>query len=646
MQQTRHQLSSQACGDASQSDLSVVYQMKKFNHVHVACLQAFAVLACSVTLPLAQAQTIQTALKPDAVTEVVVAASRVQQRIEDALPSTTLINRADIERAQTFDLPTLLRQVGGIEIGQTGGVGSQTSAFIRGSNSNHTLVLVDGVPINNLNFGTADIQHIPLSNVERIEIVRGNVASLYGSSAIGGVIQIFTRDSGQSKYANVSVQKGSRNYSSFSASAAVKLNSATRLSASVETLSDSGVSAINSDKVPLTNPDSDGYKRQAYSLGVQQDIGKDHRIGLTVRSAKGRSQFDDSYGSVAAVKQADEIFFESQATVASGRFKLAPDVLFNVSLTESNEKFNNDVGAYPSYVTSKTAQKTASVDWSVNLSNLLSMGIDQQIQKIESGTIYSNVSRNLDGIRLGYRTDLGAHQIQMNIRQDKYSDFGSASTHLLGYAYRINTAWRVNASQSTGFNAPTFNDLYYPFGSGNANLRPERVESYELGLQYAQKQQQTRVVWFQNHYRDLIVNNTMYQRENIDLARNTGIEITNKTVLGQTTVNASLTMHDPRNLTSNTDLIRRAKTLGFVNIQQDRGAWQMGANLRGSSSRIDTQNQTLAAYSLLDLTVAYRLDETKRVTARIDNATNRVFESVYGYNQPGRAVFVGLNWKI
>jgi vitamin B12 transporter len=174
------------------------------------------------------------ALAQEPLPPVIVSASRTEQRIGDALPSTTLITRDEIERSQSVDLPSLLRRVAGVEIAQNGGRGTAASAFIRGAESRHTLVLIDGVPVNNLNFGTAAIEHLSLVDVERIEIVRGNVSSLYGSAALGGVIQIFTREASRTPQASVTAQAGSRGLAQLTASGAVRLDSGTRLRAAVE----------------------------------------------------------------------------------------------------------------------------------------------------------------------------------------------------------------------------------------------------------------------------------------------------------------------------------------------------------------------------------------------------------------------------
>ena len=211
--------------------------------------------------------------------EVVVTANRTEQRVQDALPATTLITRSDIERAQTPDLPTLLRQVTGLEISQNGGPGTVSGAFIRGAESRHTLVLIDGVPVNNLNFGTAALENLPLADVDHIEIVRGNVSSLYGSAALGGVIQIFTREAGRTPQGSVTAQAGSRGLAQVAASAGVRLDSGTRLHASVETLKDNGFNATWQEELPGTNPDRDGYAAPFRRLRADAGTGRRQHPG-------------------------------------------------------------------------------------------------------------------------------------------------------------------------------------------------------------------------------------------------------------------------------------------------------------------------------------------------------------------------------
>jgi vitamin B12 transporter len=233
--------------------------------------------------------------------------------------------------------------------------------------------------------------------------------------------------------------------------------------------------------------------------------------------------------------------------------------------------------------------------------------------------------------------------LQLNVRQDRYSDFGSANTWLAAYGYRITDAWRVSASASTGFNAPTFNDLYFPFG-GNPALRPERVKSAELGLQYAVQGQEFRATLFQNRFTDLIASDLFFNRVNIGKARTRGIELTYQGRVLGTDVNAAVTSQDPRDLDTGTRLRRRAATLAQLSANRDVGPWQWGGRVRYSGARDDAPFR-LGGYAVADLTAGYKVSKELRLFGRIENLFDRDYETVYGYRQAGRGVYVGLAWQ-
>jgi vitamin B12 transporter len=570
---------------------------------------------------------------------VVVTASRLEQQVQDALPATTLITRADIDRSQALDVPALLRQVSGVELAQSGGAGTVSSAFIRGAESRHTLVLVDGVAVNNLNFSTAALEHLPLANVERIEVVRGNVSSLYGSAALGGVIQIFTRQASDKPYASLGFQAGSRGLLQAQAGAGVKLESGTRLSFSSETFSENGFNAINQDKRKGTNPDLDGYSRRTVAVGISQDIGVG-KVSLTSRETTGVTAYDSQFG---PATQADESRFSLTATVLNGQFNLAPALVLDATASTSADKLRADVTAFPYYVNSQTDSASAGLRWAVQPGHNVTAGVESSTQRIEASTVYRGSSRVQDSLRLGYQGDWEQHQLQLNVRQDRYSDFGTASTWLAGYAWRFAPQWRANASTSTGFTAPTFNDLYYPFG-GNVTLRPEQVRASELGLQYATDQMEARLVWFSNRFTDLIGNDFNFNRININQARNEGVELSYLARYGATQVRAGLTLQDPIDSTTGKRLDRRAATVANVGVNHDAGAWSYGADLRYSGERPDG-SQTLASYSVLDLRVAYKLAQGVKLMGRVENVLDARYETAYGYNQAPFGVFVGVTWQ-
>ena len=592
-------------------------------------------------LPLAAAAI--PALAQSSLPDVVVSASRTAQRVQDALPATTIITRADIERAQTPDLPTLLKRVTGVEIAQNGGPGTVASAFIRGADSRHTLVLIDGVPVNNLNFGTAAIEHLPLADVERIEIVRGNVSSLYGSAALGGVIQIFTRQAGPTPQASVTAQVGSRGLAHLTASGAARLESGTRLRASVESLSDKGFNAINQAERPGTNPDRDGYTRRSASFGITQELSGGNTLGLRLRDARGRTQYDSQFG---PATQADESRFVERGAALEGRFRIAGNVDLDAALTSTSDKLNASVTAFPYRVDSSSKGAQVGVDWTLAPGQHVTAGAETTRQKLDSDTVYQRASRTLNSFRLGYTADAGPHQLQVNLRNDRYSDFGSASTAYAGYAYRISDAWRINATASTGFNAPTFNDLYFPFG-GNAALRPERLKSTELGLQYALGGHVARAVLFENRFTDLIGNDVDFNRVNIGRARNRGLDLSYAGRIGDFGVRAGLVRQNPIDRDTGARLARRARQQATLGADYGVGAWKFGGTLLHVGSRFDDAANTrlLAAYTTADVYASWQFARDFSAQANVNNLTNKRYETAYGYNQPARGGYLALRWQ-
>ena len=579
----------------------------------------------------------------DAINNVVISASRTEQRIQDALPATTLITRADIDRAQAVDLPSLIRNVTGIEIVQNGGAGTVSSAFIRGAESRHTLVLVDGIPINNLNFSAAALEHIPLVNVERIEVVRGNVSSLYGSNALGGVIQIFTRDAGTSPWTSLTAQVGSRGLVDVSGSTGVKKESGLALTASAQTLHSQGFNAINQKELTGTNPDRDGYSRRVLSAGVSQDLSQLGRIGLKLSETKGVTEYDSQFG---PATQTDKSNFALTNASLYGQFKLASDLQLDANMGQTSDSLDASVTAYPYRIKSSSQNSSLGLTWRALQGHIVTAGYETTTQRLDSDTVYKKTERTLNASRLGYLINQGDHQLQINLRQDDYSDFGMATTGLFGYGYRLTPTLRVSANTSTGFMAPTFNDLYYPYG-GNPNLRPEHLRSNEIAAQYASGAHDLRVTYFDNQFTDLIGNNSSYVRTNIAKAQNKGVELIYIGKFASSTINAGLTSQDPLNSITQKQLDRRAKTIANFGLNQDLGAWSVGAQTRYSSERPDAaQTKTLGAYFVSDLAASYQWSRDLKLIGRINNVFDRKFETAYGYNQVRRGVFAGLNWQM
>jgi vitamin B12 transporter len=596
-------------------------------------------LASLAASPLAFSQT----FLPD----TVITASRVMQRAQDALPDVSVVTRADIERSQAKDVPSLLQNLAGLEISQSGGMGGVASLFMRGAESRHALVLVDGLPMNNLNFNLAALEHLPLNGIERIEVVRGNVSSLYGSAALGGVVQIFTRqNSGQvlkGPWLEATAQVGSQGFASAQVSAGQKWATGFGLNASSEKMESKGFNAINPLQRLDTNPDRDGYSRLSSALNLSQDF-EAGRLGLMMRETHATVQYDSQWG---PANQADESKSVLRNVLLNGTYKASQDLQWDVSIGQQEDKLNAAVTAYPYFVNSKSNTSSVGAVWTLWPNHSLTSGYENTRQKIASDTEYNPTERSVHSWRLGYQGKQENQQWQLNVRRDQYSDFGNANTWYAGYAYFLTPALRLKASASTGFMAPTFNDLYYPWG-GNPLLKPEQARSNEVGMQYTQASWNARITAFENRYTDLIDNDENWTRTNIAKAKNQGVEVAlagkwQLPTVGVQQWRLSFTSQDPQNEMTHQTLARRAKTLAQVGLTQSIGDWDTGIQWRYNGARTDDA-QNLKSYNVLDLTASQALTSELRLNLRLENAGNTSYQTIYGYNMPKRGVFAGLKW--
>ena len=235
-------------------------------------------------------------------------------------------------------------------------------------------------------------------------------------------------------------------------------------------------------------------------------------------------------------------------------------------------------------------------------------------------------------------------QLQLNLREDHYSDFGQAQTGLVAYAFRPSENLRLNASSTNGFMAPTFNDLYYPYG-GNPNLKPEKLQANEFGFSMKSGIHSLQVTRFKNLYSDLIDNDANYVRTNISKAQNIGVESIYTGNFLNRLVNASYTQQNPINLNTNQSLFRRAKYLFSASIFEKYGSYNFGAELKHASSRMDGLTHPLNEYTLMNLSISKTINTHWTSGVKLTNAFDKKYETVYGYNQMGRSLFFEMRWQ-
>lgn len=586
---------------------------------------------------------------------VVVTASRVEQLQKDAIPNTTVITSQMIENKKLDDVLSLLRSEAGIEFSRSGGAGTTTSVFMRGTESRHVLVLLDGVPVQDaMTPGTVDIlSHIQLDQIDHIEVVRGNVSAIYGSGAMGGVIQIFTKQGSGKPSANVFAEYGRYN--------TVKLGTGvsgqhenTRFALSLTRYKTNGFSSMDPGKNSMVNPDDDPDRNVSLNATLSQRLNKDHEIGARLFMYNARFDYDGGNGS-----QEDAFGKSRQKTAALfSKNRWTKDWLSTVTVSYTDIDRRSEVanassswGNYKSRYQSNATRLQWENQFALAENWTLTAGVDAANEKGKFGDGYSRETYTQDkySAYAGILGKVGAHNLQANVRYDHVEDAGADTTGYLGYGYDLTSNWKLLASASTSFLAPTLNQRYIPI-YGNKDLQSEHSTNYEGGIQYSKNRDLVKLTVFQWHTRDLIGYDALYRNINIGKAKNTGVELNAATYLLGLDVRANLTWQDPKNKDTDSQLLKRAKFFGSVNVSKTMGAWYLGGDIQYNGSRqdyksvIDTYH--LESYWLVNLNARYNINKNVSLYARIENLLNKDYETVYGYEQPGRGAYVGVNVKM
>jgi vitamin B12 transporter len=598
--------------------------------------------------------------------EVVVTATRTQVALIDSLFPAQVIDHDEIVRSQARSLPDLLRGRAGIDIGNQGGLGKNSTVFMRGAESDQVLVLIDGVRVGSVTAGLTAFQDLPVDQIDRIEIVRGPRSSLYGSEAIGGVIQIFTRRNDGAFAPRMRVGIGSHGLREASAGIG---GGGERgwFGADVAYQRTDGINACRGrgpdPDVPfdygagcfVDEPDLDGYRNSSLNLRGGVHASDTLELQANALRAESRNEFDggESGGNVA--RNVQQVLGAKLAWTPSDRVDVSARIGRN---DDRSENFFHDDSGDRRVGNFGTSRKTASLQADVKLDarNLLSAGADWQRDAVESDTAFDVTRRDNTGVFAEYQGNFGAHRLQASVRNDDNEQFGSHATGGLGWGMAFADNFRVTANYATGFKAPTFNDLYYPF-FGKPDLKPEKSKGFNVGIaQYAQGYSWT-LNAYQTRIDDLIsYDSSIFLPNNIDEARIRGIELTFDTTLAGWDLSTQLSHTDPRNRTPDRDgsanpnrgnlLARRARDSGRVDVDRAFGAFRFGASLKGTGHRFDDAANAvrLGGYATFDLRVAYAFNPAWTLEARVDNAFDRDHETVAWYNQPGREYGLSLRW--
>lgn len=620
--------------------------------------RAAAVAAASFVLTLsaaAQAVTLET---------VVVTGARGEQALDDALAPVTLITRADIERSQATDLVELVARSAGVQFVRSGGPGAVASLFARGAGSSQLLVLVDGMRINTPITGGAVLGGIALDTVERIEIVRGNLSSLYGSEAIGGVVQIFTRGAVAARELSASLEAGSGATRSGAVSASASFG-ATRLSATVAARESEPFSAIDPARVVAAppfvlgaNPDRDAHRQRSGALRASHRFSDATTVGISAWSRRSRTEFDSSADGPAATHEEDA---RGESWQAHLRHALDEVWTVNLRLGEASEDSDNRASVPASWSAGRFESRNRSAQWQVDArlapEVVAQVGLEYLLQRGAAtgydpafGGALTGFGRHVGSAWFGVtgRTENRRQSVQIGVRHDDISDVGRHDTWLVAYGYALTSALRATAQASTAFRAPSFDDLHFP-GLGNPNLRPETADSVELGLRYAHAGTRASAAVFRTRTRDLIQFGGT-RMDNVARARVDGLELAAGHVHGAWRLEVNATYLDARDEQSGERLLRRAPWTAHLGLFHERNRWLLGGEVDWVDARVDLDINTFArkslpAHTLVRALAQYRASANLRLKLRLENLFDERYSLVDGYGTWGRALFGGIEWR-
>lgn len=598
---------------------------------------------------------------------VTVTATRTAQTADESIQSVSVITREEIERSGARDLMGLLDEYAGLQVARNGGVGKSTSLYLRGTDSRHTLVLIDGVRAASATLGSYDWSALSPEQVERIEIVRGPRASLYGSDAVGGVIQIFTR---RAQGAEVSLLAGSN--------ATRRIRAAYGGGEEWKYSIEAGRETTDGTKV-FTDDSSDyGFERKHIGFSLEGSPTEDVTAVFRANQAWGRNELDPFTGDSDFVSRTLSLKLGHRVSDTwSQTFSLGQHV-------DENESFSPFI---PSTIKTDRKSLTWQHDLSV-MSGLLSLGVNYWIDgvtKDRNGSVDQKIDNT--GLFAQYQFEALGSDWELGVRRDRHDAFGNHNTWNAGWGKDLGSGFRATASYGTAFKAPTVNGLFWPYSlssdaydykgvyfsdtfitQGNPDLRPERSRTAEVGLAYRGTYFNAALSAYQTKLRNLIdwtydytftggagsaadpyIGVYDYYPQNIASARIRGLELTASANLAGWIFDAALTRLIAENNETGLQLDRRPTRTGVLKATKLIGAHRVRLELEGHSERLDANGtRRLPGYGLVHVGYDFSLSKDLNVGVRVENLLDREYATSRTrtriYEAPGRSGFVSLRY--
>ncbi|MFN5348788.1 MAG: TonB-dependent receptor domain-containing protein [Polaromonas sp.] len=626
-----------------------------FNRARLAALP----FALATTFPVSAQPSDGTQLK-----ELVVTASRVATPITDAIADISIITREQLDRAGQSSLRDVLAQQPGVQLTSSGSYRSSTGVFLRGAATTQTIVLIDGIRVGSATTGGVSYENLPLSRIERIEILRGASSALYGPDAVGGVIQIFTRAPSDGIAVDATLGSGSDGHRQSGASIRGTMGEEKSVAYSFGASRESatGISAIVDPLSTNYNPDLDGFKSASFDAKLTAKLNKEHSISLGLLRSDTEYQFDGmpSPNPLALTKLTSDA--RSKARVGTHIFRWdaqwLPSWKSIVTVGGDDEKSVSDYyrvsdrapGGSSRFNTARS-QYSWQNDFSIGR-DVLSATLENRNESVDSETVYTINKRRIQSTLLSYALNRDQWNALAVIRNDKNSQFGSFNNGSLAGGYRLTPSLRWVASAGTSFQSPTFNQLYFP-GFGTPTLAPQKNRALETGLKYQEANVSLGAVVYRNNVQGFIVPSTNVQSS---LAVLRGVTLSAGVQSGNTGYALSYDYADPKSYSAvaasnDLRLVRVARSVLNASIHHRIGQVKIFGELKMSGDRQDAKvagagRDVLAGYSVINTGLAWSFYKNMSLQVRINNLTNKNYMLANSFSIPGRNAFASVSFAM
>ena len=591
--------------------------------------------------------------------QTLITGNRQVEARSDSSSANSVFTREDIDRLQPTSLTDLLGRVPGVQVARSGGRGGLPGIYIRGTKSAQSLVLVDGQRMANATSADSNLQYLTIAQIERVEVLRGSRSVIYGSDAIGGVIQIFTRR-GADSAPQLRLHSATGSYGSWQNSLGISGgDELTRYNLSGSLEETAGINRTH-ESFPSDN-DHDAYRNKSLSLNLSHYLSEELEVGLTAMKNLGKTELDNSFGR-----------WDPTTMTVSGQ-QLYSD--FDISSVGSfidaqlTERWNSRLELGHSENREKTRDKLSteiysfntyrdSLNWQNNLAlddrNSLILGADAYEDRVRSNTVFEEDSRWNRAVFIQQRFHGDYFSTELGLRHDQNQQFGSHNTWSASLSVPLNADNDLLLSYSEGFRAPTFNDLYYP-QYGNPNLKPEHSKSYELQWR-SQLSETSRLETslYRTDIRDAIVADADFIQQNIGAAQITGFESALQQEWFGWESSLGIAIIDPRDRDSGHTLSRRARRTLSLDLDRQFDKLGVGASWQAVSSSFndDDNKQPIGGYGLLGLRGNWQASSEVRLDLKVDNLLDKSFTralysyngNYYGYREERRSLQLAITW--